>query len=225
MANVLIGNRYVGDDDPGAVGYGYQWQKTNGLIYERNYANTDWVNVYKVAANGGMLPLTGGTMVGAITGNHGLASADSPDFETTATIEGITIATLSDLAALQSSLEDSQAKKLQEQVAGIQAGISVDNVLKIERGTSDPVDRDTPYTIPLPVYADGTTAAESECVWLASIAAVTFPDYTSGTHTKTLYLTEVSNRTYKLYVQDSGDNNNYGTATFEYIIVAQRAGV
>ena len=85
----LIGNRYVQAGDPGAVGVGYQWLDTDtSLLFERNGSNTAWVQVYNTnQANGGLLPQTGGSVTGAITGTTGWAPSDNANFASGAKLQ------------------------------------------------------------------------------------------------------------------------------------------
>lgn len=65
----LIGNTYVLDTDPGAVGYGYFWQKMNGDRSARNTSNTAWVAQGNVnQAYSGAAPLSGFTAQGDLWG-------------------------------------------------------------------------------------------------------------------------------------------------------------
>ena len=104
----LVGNRYIQANDPGAVGVGYQWLDTDtSLLYERNGSNTAWVQVYNTnQTNGGLLPQTGGSVTGAITGTTGWAPSDNPNFATAAKIAGQNIATVNYVNQQVSSFND-----------------------------------------------------------------------------------------------------------------------
>lgn len=81
---------YQQASDPGAVGAGVFWvNTTTGVFSVRNTANSAWVQIGNVnEANLGLLPLSGGTMTGAIEGAHGLLPTDSPAITTNATLDG-----------------------------------------------------------------------------------------------------------------------------------------
>lgn len=86
---------YQQASDPGAVGAGVEWTNTTtGDVYRRDITNSAWNKMFNVGVvNGGLLPLAGGNMTGAITGSHGLAPLDSPAFTTNATLTSNDLAT------------------------------------------------------------------------------------------------------------------------------------
>ena len=86
---------YAQASDPGSVGAGYIWvNTTTGDFQARNTANSAWVVIFNInTVNGGLLPLSGGAMTGAITGSHGLAALADPALTGTPTIDADEIAT------------------------------------------------------------------------------------------------------------------------------------
>ncbi len=86
---------YTQTSEPGTPAAGDIWiNTTTGDFQTRNTAKSDWNLIFNInEANGGLLPLSGGTMTGAIEGAHGLLAADSPGMTGTPTIEGDEVAT------------------------------------------------------------------------------------------------------------------------------------
>lgn len=167
----LIGFRYVQASDPAAVGAGYQWYNTStGIIYERNTTNTGWVAIGNAnSANYGHLPLTGGTMTGAIAGVSGWAPETSPDFNTSAKLEGVNLATVNDLSTLQTTLEDYVDAQVASALASQGVTSEVSSNTAIQTGTLKGATATTAVTIPLPVFSDGQVATPAQCKWIVSI--------------------------------------------------------
>lgn len=168
MAYVLTGTRYIGTGTQPTPVAGYDLVDTStGNFYVSNSSATAWVLVGSVnSPNLGMLPLTGGTMTGAITGATGWATLDSPDFTTSAKLGGVDLVTATSLSSTSTTILDSISPKINEAVAGISASFSVKGSVASAVGTLTFTTSAT-QTIPLPTYQDGTTAAESDCKWFA----------------------------------------------------------
>lgn len=85
----------VASSDPGALGAGSIWvNDTTGEFSCRDSTDSTWNVIFNIdIVNGGLLPVGGGNMTGAITGSHGLAPTDSPPFTTNATLDGDDLAT------------------------------------------------------------------------------------------------------------------------------------
>ena len=164
MTYTLTGTRYIGSGTLPTPVAGYDLIDTStGNFYYSNSTATAWVQVGNVnSANLGMLPLTGGTMTGAIAGATGFAPVDSPNFTTTAKLNGLTLATQSDLSTTQTTVLNSIAPKISEAVAAVTTGITTAANIAIATGTLRFTTTAT-QTIPLPTFSDGTTAAESQC--------------------------------------------------------------
>ena len=167
----LIGSRYVQASDPGAVGFGYQWaNSSSGILYERNTTNTGWVAIGNAnSSNYGHLPLTGGAMTGAITGVSGWAPETSPDFNTSAKLEGVNLATTNDLSTLQTNLEDYVDAQVASAIASQGVTSEVSSNTAIQTGTLKGATATTAITIPLPVFSDGQAATEAQCKWIVSV--------------------------------------------------------
>ena len=188
----LIGNRYVQANDPGTVGVGYQWLDTDtSLLFERNGSNTAWVQVYSTnLTNGGLLPQTGGSVTGAITGTTGWAPSDNANFATAAKIAGQNIATVNYVNQQVTSFNDLISAKISQAIAASTSTANVNaKIGKSGKGvknngyfspsaSTQPPGTPTPsevgvitQKIPLPFYPNGgDEAQEGDCIWMASMA-------------------------------------------------------
>ena len=189
----LIGMRYVQATDPGAVGFGYQWaNSSSGILYERNTSNTGWVQIGNTnTTNYGLLPLTGGAMTGAISGVSGWAPETSPDFNTSAKLEGVNLATTNDLSTLQTNLEDYVDAQVASAIAsqGVTSEVSSNTAIQTGRlQGSTPL---TTITIPLPVFSDGQSASQGQCKWIVT------PGYN---------ITDGTTNIYDVYYRDATDD-------------------
>jgi hypothetical protein len=167
----LVGNRFVEASDPGAVGAGYQWMNsTTGDLYERDTTNASWTLIGNVnQANYGQLPLTGGNMSGAIAGVTGWAPNDSPNFTTVAKLLGVNLATVNDLADLETTLEALIVSKVDSAIASSSSSVSFGNNLVVATGKVGPATTPTgTMTIPAPVFPDGIAATADQCFVIAS---------------------------------------------------------
>jgi len=162
----LIGNMYIEASDPGAVGCGYLWTNTTtGDVSARDTTNTLWNVLYNVnQANGGLVPVSGANMSGALTGVTGWAPNDSPNFTTTAKLMGINLATTNDLASLLSKV---QALVASEVSSALASSATTSNMYAFGWGYA--YDQ---ATIPLPVYDDdGTQATLSQVKFVLAAPA------------------------------------------------------
>lgn len=166
MAYVLTGARYIGSGTLPTPVAGYDLVDTStGNFYMANTSASAWTLIGSVnSPNLGMLPLTGGTMTGAIAGAHGLATLDAPNFTTSVKLNGVDLATTTNLSSTSTTILDSIAPKINEAVAGISSAFSVKSSVARAVGLLTFTTSAT-QTIPLPTYPDGTTAAESDCKW------------------------------------------------------------
>ena len=167
----LVGMRFIQATDPGAVGFGYQWaNSSSGILYERNITNTGWVQIGNTnSTNYGLLPKTGGTMSGAIFGVSGWAPETSPDFNTSAKLEGVNLATVNDLSTLQTNLEDYVNAQVASAIASLGVTSEVSSNTAIQTGTLKGATATTAVEIPRPVFSDGQVADEAQCKWIVSI--------------------------------------------------------
>ena len=179
MSYNLTGTRYIGTGSLPVPAAGFDAiDTTTGNFYVCNAAGTVWNLVGNVNnVNLGLLPLTGGTMNGSITGATGWAPNDSPNFTSSAKLDGVNLATTSDLSTTSTTILNSIAPKITEAVASTTSNISTkanvamsSGVLTFTAGfgTSDST-TNPPQVIPLPTYPDGTVAAESDCKWIVSL--------------------------------------------------------
>jgi hypothetical protein len=225
----LIGFRYVQASDPGAVGAGYQWYNTSsGIVYERNTTNTGWVSIGNANSTSyGLLPLSGGTMTGAIAGVSGWAPETSPDFNTSAKLEGVNLATTNDLSTLQTNLEDYVDAQVASALASQGVTSEVASNTAIQTGTLKGATATTAVTIPLPVFSDGQTATEAQCKWIVSIRDAKTGDTADAYY---LYFRDSTDsaaadptavRTFCAYTAKS-DRSLKVAAGIQYMIIARR---
>lgn len=233
MSFTLTGTRYIGTGAYPTPVLGYDLVATDTGIYAVcNSTATAWVTVGSVnSPNLGMLPLTGGTMTGAVAGATGWAPLDSPDFTTTAKLAGVQLATVTDLSNTQTTVLDSIAPKISEAVAGVTSGITTAANIAMASGLLTFSSAAT-QTVPLPTFNDGTTAAEASCKWhvgLVSSSGTPSTFLTSwpcgrsdGNGDTSLIMTAnpSTSRTFAIYFQDKG--GNIYPATVSYLIIGTR---
>lgn len=172
----LVGNVYIQDTDPGAVGFGYDWRApTSGAIKTRNTTNTAWVNVGNANSVGyGMLSREGGVMTGPITGVTGWAPENNPDFNTSAKRDGIDLATVNDLSDLQTTLTAQINSLISSGFANLSTSSSVSTMIAWSSGTIA-----DGGTLPLPSFTDRQATLDEVVVKMVSTAGPT----TSGSGT------------------------------------------
>lgn len=170
MSYTLTGTRYIGTGTlpPPVLGYDLVATDT-GNFYVSNSTATAWVLVGSVnSPNLGMLPLTGGTMTGAISGATGFAPNDSPNFTTTAKLLGVPLATTTDLSNTQTNVLNTIAPKISEAVAAVTTGITTQANIAVASGILS-FTTAVAQTIPLPTFSDGTTCPEASSKWMVSL--------------------------------------------------------
>lgn len=170
MSFTLTGTRYIGVGALPVPVLGYDLVATDtGNYYVANSTATSWILVGSVnSPNLGMLPLTGGTMTGNVAGATGWAPNDSPNFTTTAKLNGVTLATSTDLSTTQTNILNTIAPKISEAVGAVTTGITTAANTAIGTGILT-FSTAVAQTIPLPVFSDGTTCPETSCKWVASL--------------------------------------------------------
>jgi len=228
MSTTLNGFRYIGDVEP-AQGYaGYQWfNTTTGVINEWTGTNVfdnagagTWQNIYvNNLDNGGLLPVQGGSVTGAITGPAGWAASDNYNFPTSVKMGGQTVATVAYVNQQVTSFNDLISAKISQAISSATSSINTNaNVAKYGAGTLgngyfEPTSAvsldaapDAFAPIPLPKYPDGGLAAESECVWIGAPGSMTVGFTTeNGTNdfnysaTARMYFQQTANRIYQGY--------------------------
>lgn len=226
----LVGSTYIQATDPGAVGYGYSWKNSStGNVYDRNTSNTGWVFLYNSnQVNGGLLPLTGGTMTGAIAGVSGWAPETSPDFNTSAKLEGVNLATTNDLSTLQTNLEDYVDAQVASAIASQGVTSEVSSNTAIQTGRLQGATPLTTITIPLPVFSDGQSATEGQCKWIVT------PGYNITDGTTNIYdvyyrdatdaadVDPMAVRTFLAYMAYGSSRSNKQALGIHYMIIARR---
>jgi len=164
----LVGNRYIEETDPGSVGAGYQWvHPETGVLKERDTTDTSWTTIGNVnTANYGMLPLAGGAMQGAITGVSGWAPSTSPNFATSARLNGVNLATVNDLTSLQTTLLALINSQIASGFSALSNSLSINNMIAFGYGA---VLVNQP--IPLPSFAD-RQATHAEIVVMLPVTMI-----------------------------------------------------
>lgn len=161
---ILSGTAPVGTDVPGGDLTGYQWQQGTNLA-EWNPGTSQWVDVGSVSNTYyGLLSRGGGSMSGAITGPHGLAPVNTPNFTTSAKLDNVNLATVDDLADLETKINATIDSKISSAIATSQSAIALGNNLKITRGILS-LNANVATPIPQPNWPDGSPIPWSNSVW------------------------------------------------------------
>ena len=166
----------------GFTGAGNLWAQTDtGLWFVRNSANTNWTLIGSGdQASFGLYSLAGGAGSGAITGDTGLMTADGSTpfaISPTVTNRNSPIATLADLATMQSNLQTLINETVAQSIAGIPVP-GVNSSIIISSGTIGPgATYNTTLSLPYQglVYPDGTAVALADCYGFASHNTVYLP--------------------------------------------------
>jgi len=211
----LIGNTYVQDTDPGAVGYGYFWQKMNGDRSARNTSNTAWVAQGNVnQAYSGAAPLSGFTAQGPITGATGLAMLQAANFQSLM-MNSVNVATVNDLSDAETAILKSCDAKINSSISGITASSAYSTMFAYGTGTALAHGQ----TIPLPSFSD-RTATPTEVVMMLVAPCVIDSVFTGNYTWKLRCNADPSTRVVYCSIYNSNNNEYFGTVN--YIIMAQR---
>lgn len=210
----LIGNTYVQDTDPGAVGYGYFWQKMNGDRSARNTSNTAWVAQGNVNQEySGAAPLSGFTAQGAISGATGLAQLASADFQALR-LNAVNVATVNDLSDAQTAILKSCDAKINSGISGITSAQTYSAFLAFDEGILDDA-----RVVPLPQFSD-RPARMDEIVFMG-VEPYQFTDVFVGNFTWMFYCqVNPINRQINCKIVNSNNQTYAGTA--KYHIIALR---
>ena len=212
----------------GFNGAGNFWAQTDtGNWYVRNSSNTGWTIVGSGDQTSfGLYPLSGGAGSGAITGNTGLMTADGNTpfaIPPTVTNRNSQIATLADLASLQTNLQTLINESVAQSVAGIVTpGINASIV--IVNGTLGP---GATYTtiLQLPfaglVYPDGTAVQLADCHGFASQNQDSLPG-TIMAHYH-LYPQDTRGMSWQAYFTDSSPANYPAIINYQIIAIKPTA--
>ena len=187
----LVGSTYIqaSSSDPGAVGFGYSWAQTDtGVILYRNTSNTAWVTLgATTSTNLGLTPKSGATMVGALTGAHGLMPVDaSVNFTGLPHVAGSynsDVALVTDLTTLQTGIDSQISAQVQQALASLPSVGLNSNICHwsgTAGGSQSPANT-TPVAIPITgTYADGSSPIASECIVFASASTLSWPSPAGG---------------------------------------------
>ena len=168
----IIGNRIIGGGTPVPADVpqnnltGYQWQDGLHRLYEWNPGTSQWVYIgYLNNAGYGKLDRAGGTMTGSIGGAHSLAPISNPNFLNSAKRDNIDLATMDDLAALETKINATIDSKISSSIATVNSSIAFSNNIKIVRELIN-VTHGVDTNLPSPgTWPDGTPIKWSDCVW------------------------------------------------------------
>lgn len=224
----LVGFRYIQSSQP-AEGYaGYQWfNTTTGVVKEWTGTNVypslspaggQWIQIYDAnQSNGGLLPITGGSVTGSITGTTGWASSDNYNFPTSLKVSGQNVATVSYVNQQVTSFNDLISAKISQAIAATTASVSANqNIGKFGQGTAgngyfEPTSANKSDTvpdvfaaIPLPRYQDGSLASETECVWIGAPAGM----ITTGGNDAGLFTGDANNDGENFFVVQTFEQSN-----------------
>jgi hypothetical protein len=232
MAYTLVGNCYIGTGSLPTPVAGYDAVDTNtGNKYSSNTSSTSWTLIGNVnQTQNGNLPLTGGTMTGAILGATGWAPLASPNFTSSAKRDSIDLATVNDLTDMQTAILSSVTPKITEAVASTTSAISVASKIAFGHGVLEFAGGGIPavQTIPLPYYPGNVQAAESECIWMISVirgywptGSATYNTYLRCKDTSNADVDPTSTRTFKMYTEVT--NGTYNAVSIAYTIIGVKA--
>lgn len=232
---ILNGSAPVASDVPQNNLTGYQWLDGSSNLYEWNPGTSQWILVGKVTNTAyGLLSKAGGTMTGAIDGAHALAPVTSPNFQTSAKRDNIELATMDDLAALETKINTTIDSKISSSISTVSSGVAFGNNIKIIRGRLNVAPEvETNLTDPIGTWPDGTKIQWTNCVW--SVIPIGFGRATSDTSTDTSTLadqklinygiTRTSENPAKFKVRNRYEQGGVGVvsnAIVEYLVIAIR---
>lgn len=167
--------------DPGAVGFGYKWYKSDtGDVVIRNTSNTGWIlqgNANQVYL--GQLNRAGGKMTGAILGRHEIAALAGGNFTYAPTILGATVAVVNYVDERDNYVL-SQIEPLVAAGVASTPGVSVSNNLTTVIGGQSYAGTQVTITYTGACYADGTPIAVEDIQALTSTKSAAWID-NSGT--------------------------------------------
>jgi len=216
MSFALTGTRYIGTGPLPIPVLGYDLVATDtGNFYVSNSSATAWVLVGSVnSPNLGMLPLAGGTMTGNVAGATGWAPNDSPNFTTSVKLNGVDLATTTNLSDTSTAILNSIAPKITQAIASTSSSITVKGSIAIAQGLLTPLSVNATIVIPQPLYPDGTSANLSDCKW--SIGVYSIPDQGNGLKSIVVTNPGGSNTYTAVCTRDDGVQTN---PTMSYLII------
>jgi hypothetical protein len=117
-------------------------------------------------------------MTGNVAGATGWAPNDSPNFTTSAKLNGVDLATTVNLSDTSTTILNGIAPKITEAIAATASGLSVKGSIAYDQGLLTPATVGATIVIPQPLYPDGTKANLSDCRW--TIGVYSIPDQGNG---------------------------------------------
>ena len=229
-------------DPAGAVGFAGAsslWlQQDTYNLYIRDVTNTTWVLLGLTnTQNLGLMPKSGGAATGAFTGATGLVTTDgATPFASAPAVTGAnmsSVATLNDLANLQSNIYSLVSTTVQQAMAALPtAGISANMAFGIGRtvlasfgGSSSST---TTFQLPLPIYSDGTTAAISDCAnkYMAGVTgfSVGSSSVASGKNDLTLVETTPNSMNYTITQSNTTGTPADQVFAISWLVIAIKPG-
>jgi len=166
----LVGHCYIqpSSSDPGAVGFGYSWWQTDkGLGFERNLANSAWVNAGSADKNlRGFASRLGANFCGPISGVTGIVPTDSSSpFTVTPNVNGDRVALASDITDAVNEL-NTIIQNLTGVTSTTPTTSITGNLLRWSGSLTAGATWDTPLVIPITTatYADGSEVQAADCI-------------------------------------------------------------
>lgn len=220
----LIGNVYVQDSDPGSVGYGYAWAHSDGTWKWRNTGNTAWVTIGNANQGSfGHLPVTGGAMTGAITGNTGWAGADNHDFPTGAKINGVSIATINDVTTKFNELANSITSRVNQAVsASSSSATTAASNIAISKGTKTFTATGQTFQLPTPIFSDGNTPTADQIKWVYGWNKMEWFMPGTGESKVNAYFAESGGTPPLITINVEAGTGGFQGASMQYFVIAVR---
>lgn len=222
---MAIVNRYAQAGDPGAVGAGSEWVNTStGDISVRNLSNTGWVlsgNLGQTTL--GLVSRSGDTMTGPLVGVTGWAPLTAPDFQTSAKLNGLDLATQQYVNVQITALSNLINTKISETIVTVQRTFDLPANITVDKGETlygAGSISDTTLTIPLPVFSDGSTATADQVLLHMAFLMQTSED-DDGFNTHSVTLLDWNNRTYTVSHNKTNNQASFYTRVGWFIIAVR----
>lgn len=224
-------SQFIQESEPttGVLAFDEWCNPVSGNIKIRNSLNTAWTLYGNVDVDRlGLASRSGYTASGNITGVTDWATLNSPAFTTSATIDGINIATVNNVTNAKNMLNAIINSRVTTAINSYQRLLSVSDsvalgsgVLQFAYGSSPPAAQ----TIPLPVFAsDSVEAEEDQCAWMVAPTYFALEDDTinaSGLRRVVFSANPITNRTFYATTYSEGASE-YRVCHIGYIIIGVR---
>ena len=211
---------YQQADEPTDVTAGTTWLRADGTKAQRDFSGA-WIEKGSwTLEDDGMLPAAGGAVTGAVTGNHGHATLDSPAFTTNATLDGEDLSTKTWVSEQISDLMTTIQDYIANALGGGESSLAIGQNIAFGYGS---VANGT--VVPLPTYSSGVKAVKGEIdLLLPSIAYSNFTSRDQHRNYVTLSIdptTLIATATYDNQHNETGDTTY--DVTIGYLIVCVKS--